>query len=120
MNSWTTVTGNPDYAVRSLFTSDGDNSLFADKKADELVEKAATQLPKEYKKTYKELEQHVVLDNAYIVPLFTSYKAQAVNKQVVNESTVRLPKSRAQVWELYDFVDQSKRNSQPLIAHQMH
>lgn len=118
VNSWTTVTGNPDYAVRSLFTSDGDNSLFADEKADELVEKAATQLPKEYQKTYKELEQHVVLDNAYIVPLFTSYKAQAVNNQVVDESTVRLPKSRAQVWEKYDFVDQSKRATQPLIVHQ--
>ena len=26
VNSWTTVTGNPDYAVRSLFTSDGDNT----------------------------------------------------------------------------------------------
>ncbi|MEH7176832.1 ABC transporter substrate-binding protein [Neobacillus vireti] len=118
VNSWTTVTGNPDYAVRSLFTSDGDNSLFADKKVDELVEKAATQLPKEYQKTYKELEQHVVLDNAYIVPLFTSYKAQAVNNQVVDESTVRLPKSRAQVWEKFDFVDQSKRAAQPLIVHQ--
>ncbi|WP_066307944.1 ABC transporter substrate-binding protein [Bacillus sp. FJAT-29814] len=118
VNSWTTVTGNPDYAVRSLFTSDGDNSLFADKKADELVEKAAKQLPKEYQKTYKELEQHVVLDNAYIVPMFTSYKAQAVNNQVVNESTVRLPKSRAQVWEKYDFVDTSKRATQPLIVHQ--
>jgi peptide/nickel transport system substrate-binding protein len=118
VNSWTTVTGNPDYAVRSLFTTDGDNSLFADEKADELVEKAATQLPEEYQETYKELEQHVVLDNAYIVPLFNSYKAQALNNQVVDESTVRLPKSRAQVWEKYDFVDQSKRNSQPLIVHQ--
>src|SRR5699024_475245 len=34
LNSWTTVTGNPDYAVRSLFTSDGDNTLFADDEAD--------------------------------------------------------------------------------------
>ncbi|WP_449538899.1 ABC transporter substrate-binding protein [Ferdinandcohnia sp. Marseille-Q9671] len=118
VNSWTTVTGNPDYAVRSLFTTDGDNSLFADEKADELVEKAATQLPEEYQETYKELEQHVVLDNAYIVPLFNSFKAQAVNNQVVDESTVRLPKSRAQVWEKYDFVDQAKRTSEPLIVHQ--
>ncbi|MGD6803826.1 ABC transporter substrate-binding protein [Rossellomorea aquimaris] len=118
VNSWTTVTGNPDYAVRSLFTSDGDNSLFADEKADELVEQAAKELPEEYQETYKELEQHVVLDNAYIAPLFNSYKAQAVNDQVVDESTVRLPKSRAQVWEQYDFVDQSKRDSEPLIVHQ--
>ena len=118
LNSWTTVTGNPDYAVRSLFTSDGDNSLFADEKADELVNKASTQLQDEYTETYKELEQHVVFDQAYIVPLYVSYKAQAVNHEVIDESTVRLPKSRAAVWEDYDFVDESKRDSEPLILQQ--
>ncbi|PAV27663.1 hypothetical protein CIL05_20880 [Virgibacillus profundi] len=118
LNSWTTVTGNPDYAVRSLFTSDGDNSLFADEKADELIEKASSQLPEEYTETYKELEQHIVFDNAYIVPLYTSYKAQGVNHEIVDESTVRLPKSRAAVWEAMDFNDESLRDTQALIHQQ--
>lgn len=118
LSSWTTVTGNPDYAVRSLFTSDGDNSLFADERVDELVEKASTELPKEYIETYKELEQSVVFDNAYIIPLYTSYKAQGVNHEIIDESTVRLPKSRAAVWEAIDFTDTSKRDSEPLILQQ--
>ena len=118
LNSWTTVTGNPDYAVRSLFTSDGDNSLFADEKADELIEKASSQLPEEYTETYKELEQHIVFDNAYIVPLYTSYKAQGVNHEIIDESTVRLPKSRAAVWEAVDFNDESLRDTQALIHQQ--
>ena len=118
VNNWTTVTGNPDYAVRSLFKSDGDNTLFADDEADRLVELAATQLPEEYQQTYKELEQHVVFDNAYIVPLYISYKAQAVNHEIIDESTVRLPKSRAAVWEMYDFNDQSLRDKEPLLVHQ--
>src|SRR5699024_9667192 len=118
LSSWTTVTGNPDYAVRSLFTSDGDNSLFTDETVDELVEQASTELPEEYTETYKELEQHVVFDNAYIAPLYTSYKAQGVNHEIIDESTVRLPKSRAAVWEAMDFTDPSKRDSEALILQQ--
>lgn len=118
VNSWTTVTGNPDYAVRSLFTSDGDNTLFADDEADRLIDLASTQLPEEYQQTYAELEQRIVFDQAYVLPLYISYKAQAVNHEIIDESTVRLPKSRAQVWELYDFTDQSLRDTQPLIVHQ--
>src|SRR5690606_6736538 len=57
-------------------------------------------------------------DNAYIVPLYISYKAQAVNHEIINESTVRLPKSRAAVWEMYDFNDQSLRDKEPLLVHQ--
>lgn len=118
LNSWTTVTGNPDYAVRSLFTSEGDNSLFADERADELSNQASTELADEYVETYKELEQHIVFDQAYIVPLYTSYKAQGVNHEIIDESSVRLPKSRAAVWEAIDFTDTSKRDTEPLILQQ--
>ncbi|GGP10312.1 ABC transporter substrate-binding protein [Oceanobacillus neutriphilus] len=118
LNSWTTVTGNPDYAVRSLFTSDGDNSLFADEKADELVDKASTELPGEYEETYKELEEQIVFDQAYIAPLYISLKAQGVNHDIINEETVRLPKSRAAVWENVDYNDTSLRDSEPLLVHQ--
>ncbi|MEI3599183.1 MULTISPECIES: ABC transporter substrate-binding protein [unclassified Oceanobacillus] len=118
LNSWTTVTGNPDYAVRSLFTSEGDNSLFADERADELINQASTELADEYVETYKELEQHIVFDQAYIVPLYTSYKAQGVNHEIIDESSVRLPKSRAAVWEAIDFTDTSKRDTEPLILQQ--
>ena len=38
VSSWTTVTGNPDYAVRSLFKTNGDNSIMADKEIDELID----------------------------------------------------------------------------------
>lgn len=116
VNSWTTVTGNPDYAVRSLFTSDGDNHLFADAEADRLIDLASTQLPEEYAKTYAELEQHIVFDQAYIAPLYTSYKAQGVLHDVLDESTVRLPKSRAAVWEAYEFVDAAYDG--PMITQQ--
>ena len=53
LSSWTTVTGNPDYAVRSLFKTDGDNSIMSDEEIDKLIEQASTKQRKNYTKTYK-------------------------------------------------------------------
>ena len=118
LSSWTTVTGNPDYAVRSLFKSDGDNSNISDEEVDKLIEKASTETPEEYQETYKQLEQRLVGEKAYIAPLYISFKAQGVNKDVLNPDTVRLAKSRAIAWETIDFNDASKRDTDALITQQ--
>ncbi|MBG9818535.1 ABC transporter substrate-binding protein [Bacillus safensis] len=118
LSSWTTVTGNPDYAVRGLFKTGADNSIMSDKQIDQLIDKAATETPDEYIQTYQELEKRLVFDKAYIAPLYNSLKAQGVNKGVINEKTVRLAKSRAVAWESIDFNDSSKRNKDPLIMQQ--
>ncbi|MDW0117169.1 ABC transporter substrate-binding protein [Sporosarcina thermotolerans] len=118
LSSWTTVTGNPDYAVRSLFKSGGDNSDISDEEVDKLIEKASTETPDEYQETYKQLEQRLVVEKAYIAPLYNSFKAQGVNKDVLNPKTVRLAKSRAIAWETIDFNDSSKRETLALIAQQ--
>lgn len=118
LSSWTTVTGNPDYAVRGLFKTGADNSIMSDKQIDQLIDKAATETPDEYIQTYQELEKRLVFDKAYIAPLYNSLKAQGVNKGVINEKTVRLAKSRAVAWESIDFNDSSKRNKDPFITQQ--
>lgn len=118
LSSWTTVTGNPDYAVRSLFQTDGDYSILADSEVDQLINQAGTETPDEFIKTYRELEQKLVVEKAYIAPLYNSYKAQGVNKEVVDVDTVRLAKSRAVAWETIDFLDSSKRDTDPLIVQQ--
>ncbi|MCM3636646.1 ABC transporter substrate-binding protein [Sporosarcina luteola] len=118
LSSWTTVTGNPDYAVRSLFKSDGDNSNINDSEVDGLIEKASTETPDEFKGTYKQLEQRIVGEKAYIAPLYISFKAQGINKDVLNPDTVRLAKSRAIAWETIDFNDAAKRDAAALITQQ--
>ncbi|QUG40168.1 hypothetical protein KD050_12690 [Psychrobacillus sp. INOP01] len=118
LSSWTTVTGNPDYAVRSLFKSDGDNSIMSDEEVDKLIEQASKETEEDFTETYKKLEQRLVLDKAYIAPLYNSFKAQGVNKEILNADTVRLAKSRAIAWESIDFADTSKRATQPLIMQQ--
>ncbi len=118
LSSWTTVTGNPDYAVRALFKSDGDNSIMADEEVDALIEKASTETPNEFAETYKQLEQRLVFDKAYIAPLYNSFKAQGVNKDILDVNTVRLAKSRAIAWEPIDFNDKTKRETDSLIVQQ--
>jgi len=118
LSSWTTVTGNPDYAVRGLFKSGGDYSVVSDTELDELIDRASTLTGDEAKEAYKELEQLLVFDQAYIAPLYISNKQQGIYSSLVNPDTVRLPKSRAQVWESISFNDKSLNASETLVLHQ--
>jgi peptide/nickel transport system substrate-binding protein len=118
ISSWTTVTGNPDYAVRGLFKTGGDYSNTSDATVDKLIDEASTLIGDEAKEKYKELEQALVFDNAYIAPLYISQKFQGIYKAEVNPDTVRLPKSRAQAWESISFNDESKNATQELVLHQ--
>ncbi|MDF2937453.1 MAG: hypothetical protein K0Q90_2826 [Paenibacillaceae bacterium] len=115
ISSWTTVTGNPDYAVRSLFKTGGDYSIMSDPEIDTLIETASTQTAAQYAETYKQLEQKLVFDKAYIAPLYNSVKSQAFSQDVLNKDTVRLSKSRSLPWEVLDFKDTSKRAKDPII-----
>lgn len=118
LSGWTTVTGNPDYAVRSLFKTGGDYSKLADPEVDKLIDQAATETPEEYTETYKKLEDYLVFDKAYIAPLYISLKSQGFNKDVLNPDTIRLSKSRSQVWESIEFNDASKNTTEPLLLTQ--
>lgn len=118
LSSWTTVTGNPDYAVRGLFKTGGDYSVVSDINLDELIDKASTLTGDEAKKAYAELEQLLVFDQAYIAPLYISKKAQGIYSAKVNPETVLLPKSRAQVWEAISFNEESLNTSETLVLHQ--
>lgn len=118
ISSWTTVTGNPDYAVRSLFITDGDYSIMSDSDVDALINQAALETPEEYVNTYKELEDALVTENAYIIPLYTSLKAQAFNEEILNPDTIRLSKSRAFAWEPVSFLDESLNDTDTLLLTQ--
>lgn len=118
ISSWTTVTGNPDYAVRSLFTTGGDYSIQNDPALDELIDLAASQTAEEYVETYKEFEDLLVTENAYIVPLYSSLKAQAFNHEVLVPESIRLSKSRAFAWEPVTYVDESQIETRPLVLTQ--
>ncbi len=118
LSSWTTVTGNPDYAVRGLFKTGGDYSVVADSNLDALIDEASTLTGDEAVAKYKELEELLVFNQAYIAPLYISNKYQGIYSELVNPKSVLLPKSRAQVWENIEFNDASLNSTETLILHQ--
>lgn len=120
ISGWTTVTGNPDYAVNALFTTGGDSNDYglSDSELDRLVKKASGETPEQYIETYREFEKVLVEENAYIVPLYYNLKTQGINKDVLKVDSVRLSKSRSLPWEELDFVDESKRATSPFIMSQ--
>ena len=120
ISGWTTVTGNPDYAVRALFITGGDSNdqPLSDPKVDELINKAATETPEDYVATYAELEKYMVEEQAYIIPLFQNTKSQGVYTKKVDPDSVRISKSRSMVWETIDFSDGSDPETETLITQQ--
>lgn len=120
VSGWTTVTGNPDYAVRSLMKTGADYNMggIVDEKVDDLVELAASQTAEEYVATYRELEQHITEEMAYFVPLYRGIKTQGVNTQVLDLSTVRISQARAMVWEKISFNDTSRNEKDPVYLAQ--
>lgn len=120
INSWNTVTGNPDYAVRSLFISGGDynHSKISNQKLDNLIEKASTESSEEAKNTYNDIEKVIIDENAYIIPLYNRVKTQAFNKKILDESTVNIYKAASLNISEMSFIDKSKNETEPLYISQ--
>lgn len=120
INSWNTVTGNPDYAVRSLFISGGDynHSKISNEKLDSLIEKASTENYEEAKITYNDVEKVIIDENAYIIPLYNRVKTQAFNKRVLDENTVNIYKAASLNISEMSFIDKSKNETDPLYVSQ--
>jgi peptide/nickel transport system substrate-binding protein len=117
---WNTVTGSPDYAVRSVWHSDGPLNLYGinDEYLDELIETGSGQTPEEYADTYSKFEDYLVEEKAYVIPIYVSIKTLAVNQDIMNPDTVRISKSRSMCWEELRFKDASKQDSTPFIMSQ--
>lgn len=120
INSWNTVTGNPDYAVRSLFISGGDynHSKISNEKLDNLIEKASTESSDAAKNTYNDIEKVIIDENAYIIPLYNRVKTQAFNKKILDESTVNIYKAASLNISEMSFIDKSKNETDPLYVSQ--
>lgn len=120
INSWNTVTGNPDYAVRSLFISGGDynHSKISNEKLDNLIEKASTENLEESKTIYNDIEKVIIDENAYIIPLYTRVKTQAFNKKILDENTVKIYKAASLNISEMSFIDKTKNETDPLYVSQ--
>ena len=87
---WASISGNGDYATRGIFHSTGDSNLggnIHDERLDALIDEACTLVYDESVPLYAEIEQ-ILLDEAYIAPLYVGRKVEAYNKDVVDGDTI--------------------------------
>ena len=115
-SGWTTVPGNPDYATRDIYASYGayNKGGINDQKVDDLIEKASAETPAEYVATYTELENYLVTEMCYTLPLYATRGLLAYDPAVVDASTVKLPQSRSAYWEDYSYVDTTQNETRTL------
>ncbi len=120
LSGWTTVTGNVDYAVRGVYHSTGDYnySPIVDTKVDELIDKGASETAAQAVATYTELENYMVTENAYVLPLYSSMKTMAYYTDLLKAEGIYQPKSRPGRWEMYDYVDAANNETRPLVLTQ--
>ncbi len=117
MGTMKVLVGNPDYGCRSMFYSTGidNDSPVNDPEVDRLIDLGATQLPEDYEETYAELERLVVEDKAYFAPIYRTTSIYGFNKNTVDESTVTVGQSKYLYWSQLDYVDESLRDTRPLL-----
>lgn len=113
---WSTVTGAPDYAVRSLYHSEGDMSMIDDPRVDELIDLGITQRPEDYLETYRALEDHIIDEKAYTIPLYNQYKPVAFNHDLLDPESIPLFKAREMPLEYVSFLDPAANENKPLVT----
>ncbi|MGB6128073.1 MAG: ABC transporter substrate-binding protein [Psychrilyobacter sp.] len=109
---WTTVTGNPDYAVMSLFHTNGDYNRYglADKELDMNLELGRTAKigSSQFKEAYKNVEK-IINEKAYIVPLYAGQRTLGTSKDLEG---VILAKSRSFILEKLKWSKESGKSDE--------
>lgn len=117
MGTFKVLPGNPDYGCRTMFYSTGleNDSKVEDPEVDRLIDLGASQLPQDYQETYAELERLLVEGKAYFAPICRTMNCYGFNKNVIKEDTVTIGQSKYLYWSQIDYVDESLRETRPLI-----
>lgn len=113
-------TGTGDYAVRINFYSTGTANYqqLNDPEVDELIDLAASQVPEEATKTYADLEKILVEDKAYMVPGYIPARVNIYNSALLKPVTVY--SAREAAFERFDYIDESKRETDILYISNTH
>ncbi|MFB2003731.1 ABC transporter substrate-binding protein [Staphylococcus warneri] len=118
IDDWTTVFGDPNYAMNAIFSSTGSNSLIKDKQIDQLINQASKESSDKAKQTYKTLENKVIFDEGFMAPLYGAKKNLIYNNKVLNKHSIGLPNSRALIWQQFDYNHHHLRDTRPLVMTQ--
>ncbi|WP_436894330.1 ABC transporter substrate-binding protein [Staphylococcus gallinarum] len=118
IDDWTTVFGDPNYSMSSLFSSEGSNSLIKDANVDKMINDASKEDKNKAKETYKKIENEVIFKQGYMAPLYGAKKNLVYDNKVLSPKSVGLPNSRALIWQQFDYNNKNNRDTRPLVMTQ--
>ncbi len=115
-SGWSTGTANPDYSISNLYMSNSsvNHGALSDSYIDELGTLAASQTQEEYVETYRLLEEYLVGEMAYCIPLYQTMVLNVFNNTVVDEESIKIRVASSQPWNTYDYVNESDRETRTL------
>lgn len=118
IDDWTTVFGDPNYSMSSLFGSEGSNSLIKDANVDKMINNASKEDKSKAKETYKKLENEVIFKQGYMAPLYGAKKNLVYDNKVLSSKSVGLPNSRSLIWQQFDYNNKNDKTTRPLVMTQ--
>lgn len=115
ISSWANPVGTPDYGCRGIWESVGDSNLTGinDPKLDELVNEAAAETADVYVETYGAAERYAIEEQVYMTPLYIGLTGRPFSN-IVKPDTI----GNNQRWEKIDYVDESLRDTRPIVLTQ--
>lgn len=118
--NWLTDAGAPDYAVRQLYHNDGsyNNWPIKDDELSALIDEAAQLTFEDSIPVYTKIENRLVDEMCWTVPLYNRTRFVAVNKDIVDPDTIFCGGSTPRFFGMSQYVDKSLSETRPYVAVQ--
>ncbi len=118
--SWLTDASAPDFAVRQLFHNDGyyNNFKIVDDELSAMIDEAAQMTYEESIPLYTKIENRLVDEMCWMLPLFNRTRLTAVNKDVIVPESVFLGAGTPRFYGTTEYVDKSQSETRPFVPAQ--
>ena len=118
--NWLTDAAAPDYAVRQLYHNDGSYNDWpiVDDELSAMIDEAAQLTFDESVPVYTKIENRLVDEKCWIVPLYNRTRFVAVNNEIINPDTVFCGGSTPRFFGFTEYVDKSLSETRPYVPVQ--
>ncbi len=118
--NWLTDAGAPDYAVRQLYHNDGSYNDWpiVDDELSAMIDEAAQLTGDEAIEKYTEIENRLVDEMCWTVPLYNRTRFVAVNNEVVDPESIFCGGSTPRFFGFSKYKDDSLSETRPYVAAQ--
>ena len=118
--NWLTDAGAPDYAVRQLYHNEGSYNDWpiVDDELSAMIDEAAQLTFEESIPVYTKIENRLVDEMCWVVPLYNRTRFVAVNNEIIDPESVFCGGSTPRFFGMSEYVDKSLNETRPYVPAQ--